>query len=407
MICNYSSVLFVNISLILCYYFVRSSELKVFIESHNAVYKCSTDEYLIIRNWTQFHSLNISCSNEPPLSDRLLDIFQYRLPYSNCDTKNKLFSTEFFLTIVSSAFDKNNDKITDEQLNLLSSTVVLGKHTDQFKPTRTNKSQRVSIYKIPLPWTSERRYTWYVLFRDQPIACLVYLNYTALIDNERCTNNTIWNYVICYHESSSVSPLQNVNWTLLNDLVFTNKYIPDNWHEKGGILYDARLHKTATTSSTVATTSLSDSTSTLNKATTSIAGTHSTLAITIGVTTINSNKSKSMLKQAPKIKPKPAQRNSSVSRATRTRKKTSSSSSPSLLLIFLLIIVICGIIGSVAFFIFRYYRKQHNEDDQHLLDRVDSNESNRSEMDESETSTPMKAPPQPQSEQVLAKKANA
>ena len=474
MISNYPSVLFVTISLLVCFHLGLAGDLKLLILSTHIIFKCPTGEFLVINDWQKFQSLNLSCPNQTPLSNRLLDIFQYGSTYSDCDAKNRTFSFLVNLTLISSAAQGTNN-ITDEQVDLLSSTVILRNHTYQNTPRRVENPEKLVLSKIPLEWNPSRLHIWYTLFDKQPISCWFRLNYSTLIANETCTSDSIKYRFICYYDDLSVSPLQNVNWTLLQDLIFTYNYLPFNWETKGAILYDPTLQITTTTTTTTSTadltsslstdavttsspdttsisstdeatttdaeltsssstyltsisstdesttmdtestTSLTDSTSNLIIDTTSgsytettpITSEDSTLATTTDVTTIEieeitSTNSKPVSKQVPKIKP--AQRNSSASKTTRAPKKTSSFSS-SLLFIFLLIIVICGIIGSVAFFVFRYYRKQHNEDDQLLLDRVDSNESNRSEMDESETSTVMDAPPEIQNEQIPARKA--
>lgn len=118
------------------------------------------------------------------------------------------------------------------------------------------------------------------------------------------------------------------------------------------------------------------------------------------ITPPNPQKSKPASKNFTKIQP--ARNHSAVSEPS-TRKKKSSSLS----LILLLILFLCAIIGSAVFFIVRHLRKQHSNDDQTLLNRVNSDESNYSETDESETSTVTEGPPQPEphSEQIPAKAA--
>lgn len=247
MICNYSLVCLVKISLIFCYYLAAASELKLFIDPDHAVYRCSTDEYLIIKNWTQFRSSKISCSNEPSLADRSLDIFQHTLSHKDCDPKTKSFWIDFYLTLVSPTLDKSSKNITDEQLKLLSSTIIFDNHTNQFTATRAKDPDRVLIYQIHLPWNAQRKHRWHLVFRDQPIACQFSVNYTAMIANEECVQAEIYYGFLCYYESSSVSPLQNVDWLLLKDLIYTRKYLPQTWYDKGAILYDARVHKTVIT----------------------------------------------------------------------------------------------------------------------------------------------------------------
>ena len=248
MICNSSSVLFVNICFIVCCCYLGFGEdLRLLILSSYMIFKCSTDEYLIIHDWEKFQSLNLACSNQSRLSDQSLDLFKYGSRYSNCDAKNQSFSVTFNLTSMSSAKEENQN-ITDEQMQLLSSIIIEGNHTYSFIPTRINDSQRVIFNQIQIEYTSDRRYKWYAVFQEQPIACLFAVNYAALIVNETCTGKNIWNHLVCYYDPLSASPLENINWILINDFIFTSKYLPDNWGAKGAILYSPLSQTTVTTS---------------------------------------------------------------------------------------------------------------------------------------------------------------
>ncbi len=80
---------------------------------------------------------------------------------------------------------------------------------------------------------------------------------------------------------------------------------------------------------------------------------------------------------------KPWRNNSAVLKRPSAEKN---SSSRSIFLVVLLISSILGIIGSVLFFIFRSQRNRQ-DDDRSPLNRVSSDESYQSDMDESEMST--------------------
>jgi cytoskeletal protein RodZ len=79
-------------------------------------------------------------------------------------------------------------------------------------------------------------------------------------------------------------------------------------------------------------------------------------------------------------KVKPPKNNSALWKRPPAKK---SSSSPSILSVLLLLFFILGIIGSILFVLFRFRRNQQ-DDNESLLDRVGSEESHKSDIDDSE-----------------------
>lgn len=248
MICNSRFVLFVPITLLVCFYLGLADDLKLFIASWHIIFKCPTGEFLFIVYWNKFQSSNLTCPNQVHLLEQSLDIFGYNSTYSDCDEKNRLFSFSLELILASSA-DHNNSDITDEQLNLLSSKVTIENETLQFTPKRI-KHSRLVLNEVVLKWNDNRFYKWRIVLDKQPIACLIHVDFNPLILNETCANKSISHRFVCYHDPLSISPLENVDWDLLDDFIVTHKYSLHGLKEKGAILYDPKSQTSTTTTTT-------------------------------------------------------------------------------------------------------------------------------------------------------------
>jgi hypothetical protein len=224
-----------------------------------------------------------------------------------------------------------NNNFTDEQIKLLSSTIDIDNMTYSFDDSRSKNSSRLLIFDVPVKWKSDNLYVFHIIFKEQPIACYFKYNSTGLVENGTCLTATLYYKILCYYEPLSKSPLKNVPWELLTGLVYTNKYSLGDWESKGRIYYDIRQQTTTT-----------------------------------------STKTKTINSKVPK-KTKPATTNFAIPKKSKLKKN---SSSPSKLLILVLILLLCGIIAVVLFVI---YRSRQNIDPT-LLNRVDSEESNNSEI---------------------------
>ncbi|CAF1402743.1 unnamed protein product [Adineta steineri] len=287
MICNYFQFLLPSIMFICCCYFGALNTLD-FVFQGNSFLRCSSYEYIVIKDWLKLLSSNVSCNNQTNRfpNNTVLKVYK-SLTSLVCDDLTKQTRISSNITPLLPPSTKN--KSTSEDIQQFRGTVNVDKDTYSFEPSLESTSSNVTIHYKNLHWSSNFSYTLYLTFDKQPIMCRIELNISDTVNNGKCVNDGAGKALIhCYYDPQSTSKLllTQVNWTQLDSFRADEFYYASNWTVQGGYyinLLSLKTTSTSTTTSTTATTSTSRTTSTT--VTTSTSRTTSTTTTTSTSTT--------------------------------------------------------------------------------------------------------------------------
>jgi hypothetical protein len=174
-------------------------------------------------------------------------VYNYTKTQSSCDSTTQQITSKFFVSRLSQKNAKMK-KLIKKELSSLTSTININNRAYSFEAKKSGNDEEVLIHTVALQWSSNMTYILYATFTEQPIICKIILYLRRMVEDKRCTDLFGSRTMSCYHDPLSESPVQNVNWTLLDDFLDTEIYSPSNWVDKGGFYIDVRSIKTATTS---------------------------------------------------------------------------------------------------------------------------------------------------------------
>ncbi|CAF1239208.1 unnamed protein product [Adineta steineri] len=300
MICNYFQFLLPSIMFICCCYFGALNTLD-FVFQGNSFLRCSSYEYIVIKDWLKLLSSNVSCNNQTNRfpNNTVLQVYK-SVTSLVCDDLTKQTRISSNITPLLPPSTKN--KSTSEDIQQFRGTVNVDKDTYSFEPSLESTSSNVTIHYKNLHWSSNFSYTLYLTFDKQPIMCRIELNISDTVNNGKCVNDGAGKALIhCYYDPQSTSKLllTQVNWTQLDSFRADEFYYASNWTVQGGYyinLLSLKTTSTSTTTSTTATTSTSTTTTvsvTNTTTTTSTSTTTTTTTTTVPVTTTTTTTSTS------------------------------------------------------------------------------------------------------------------
>lgn len=246
MICNYSSVLFLCVTFILCCCTGSSKRLEFLFAKVFNVIKCSDFEYLIIEDWFKLVSSNISCPNQAELFiNQSPDIYAWEF-LVQCFKNKQIIGVSSFLSVVHPPNEKQNKQLIIDRLESLSNAINTA--NDPYPKAQLIKEKPlVQIYHDEQIWSSNGTNIFYTKFQELPIICGTQTNITRQMIDEHCTDKHVYHRTVCYYEPLLKSSTKDVNWTLLNEFLISRTYSPSKWTDKGGYYLDLRLLKLATT----------------------------------------------------------------------------------------------------------------------------------------------------------------
>ncbi len=244
MISMFYSVEFLYIILSVFGYSVSSTKLKFLLATESDIIRCSEHEYLVIDNWYKLESSNISCPNQANLFEKLpIPVFNYSQFYLSCNNVDKNYRV-MFEAWHSERVNGKLPKFNKNTLRLLSSIVNFDNHNYSQKADTIKQNESVALVNdFVLNWTNNNTYILYVTFDHQPTACHIKLALDIKDHNTRCNNEHVLRNIFCYTDPLLQSPMTNVNWTLVRNLLKYRLHASPDWRSKGGFYVDLRLVK--------------------------------------------------------------------------------------------------------------------------------------------------------------------